>query len=523
MVGLLLCACFAADAPRPNVLLILADDLGFSDLGCYGGEIETPNLDRLASDGLRYTQFTNTARCWPTRAALLTGYYAQSVRRDKAPGIRGGGGNRNPRPAWAPLLPELLKPAGYRSYVAGKWHLDGKPFDAGQGFSGGMSIGGQNNFFRIKASAGRLPESAGDGTNVYGTQVIAQAAIEALEGHFEEHADAPFFQYLAFTAPHFPLHAEAEDIAKYEGRYDAGWDAVRRRRFERQRELGLLDTSLSETESDVGPPYDFPDAFDILGPGELNRPLPWDEVTPEQKRFQAGKMEVHAAMVDRMDREIGRVLDTIRDAGELDDTLVLFLSDNGASAEIMVRGDGHDPAAPMGSAETYLCLGPGWSTCSNTPFRRHKTWVHEGGISTPLVACWPAGIDARGETRTTPGHVVDVVPTVLELAGVEPPESFADAERPTPPGRSLVPSFASDRRIEREPLWWLHEGNRAVRVGDWKLVAAEGDRWELYDLAADRTEQTDLAAKMPGKVEELAAVWEAGLKDRIDRANRDRN
>ena len=271
--------------------------------------------------------------------------------------------------------------------------------------------------------------------------------------------------------------------------------------------MGLVNHDRPPMERDVGPPYHFPDAFPILGPGEINRPLPWTELTPEQRRFQAGKMAVHAAMVDRMDREIGRVIAQLKAMGAFDDTVILFASDNGASAEIMVRGDGHDPSAPLGSARTYLCLGPGWSSAANTPFRRHKTWVHEGGIATPFIAHWPAGIKARGELRRTPVHLIDVVPTLLELAGATKPAAVRGHDVPPAPGRSLVPAFAADVNIARDFLWWEHEGHRAIRAGDWKLVALKGGGWELYDLSRDRGEQRNLAPAQPEKVRELEALW----------------
>jgi arylsulfatase A-like enzyme len=241
----------------------------------------------------------------------------------------------------------------------------------------------------------------------------------------------------------------------------------------------------------------------------VNRPLPWSQLTSEQRRFQATKMAIHAAMVDRMDREIGRVIAQLKTMDAFENTLILFASDNGASAEIMVRHGGHDPQAPPGSAATYLSLGPGFSSASNTPFRRHKTWVHEGGISTPLIAHWPKGITAGNQLRHAPAHVVDIVPTVLALAGVEKPKAWMGQPIPAAPGKSLLPAFARDAPIARDRLWWLHEGHRAIRVGDWKLVAAKGDPWELYDLRTDRAEQHNLAATLPDKVTELERAWQA--------------
>ncbi len=328
-----------------------------------------------------------------------------------------------------------------------------------------------------------------------------------------QYAEQPFFHYLAFAAPHFPLHALPEDIAKYRDRYLDGWEKARAARFNRISEGGIVTSSLSEVEREVGPPYHFPDALEKLGPGEVNRPLPWDALTEEQRRFQATKMAIHAAMIDRVDQELGRVLDQLRKMSAFENTLIFFLSDNGASAEIMVRDDGHDPDADPGSAATYLCLGPGWSNCSNTPFRRHKTWVHEGGISTPLIAHWPKGIAARGELRRDPGHVIDIVPTILEVAGANRLEVPSGAAVPAAPGKSLTPAFAKNDSVNRDYLWWLHEGNRAIRVDDWKLVAAKDDPWELYDLSIDRTETNNLAEQHPAKVKELVALWQQHLDD----------
>jgi len=400
---------------RPNVLVILTDDLGYSDIGCYGGEIATPNLDALAANGLRFSQFYNTARCWPTRAALLTGYYAQQVRRDNLPGLKRGN-----RPDWARLVPDMLKPLGFRSYHSGKWHLDGMPIATG--FDRSYYLKDQGRFFspQFHWEDDRKLPPVKRGTGYYGTIAIADHAIRCLREHAVKHAEKPFFHYLAFTAPHFPLHALPEDISRYRDRYRDGWDRFRDARWQRIKKIGLTEATLSPVEREVGPPYHFPDALKMLGPGEVNRPLPWQELTAARQEFQATKMAIHAAMIDRIDREVGRVLEQLRAMQALDNTLIFFLSDNGASAEIMVRTDGHDPEASPGSAASYLCLGPGWSTCSNTPFRRHKTWVHEGGISTPLIVHWPAGIHPRGELRHSPGHVIDLVPTILDVVGGQP-------------------------------------------------------------------------------------------------------
>ena len=499
---------------KPNVMVILADDLGFSDIGAYGGEIDTPNLDRLARGGLRFTQATNTARCWPSRAALLTGFYPQSIRRDALPAGDGrdalAGGGQGKRPEWARLLPELLAPAGYRSYHSGKWHVDGQPLE--QGFHRSLDVNGtgQSNFFDpsgVTVEGKPLPESPG----YYATGAIGDHAVACLRDHVVNCPEKPFFHYVAFTAPHFPLQAPEALVAKYRDRYLAGWESIRASRHDRQLRERIVTGRLSPVERDVGPPYPFPEALAVLGPGEVDRPLPWDSLTDEQRRFQATKMAIHAAMIEAMDREIGRIVGQLEASKRLDDTLLLFASDNGASAEIMVRGEGHDPEAPPGSRKSFLCLGPGWSSAANTPFRRHKTWVHEGGIATPWIVHWPAGLPegAAGALRHQPVHLIDVAPTVLELAGTAQPALLADGT-PVPPmqGRSLARVLADAAApAPHEALWWCHEGHRAVRVGDKKLVAAKGEPWSLHDLFADRAEAVDLAARQPDAVVALERKW----------------
>jgi arylsulfatase len=472
--------------PPPNVLLILADDMGFSDLDCYGGQIETPRLDELAAGGLRFTQFYNTARCWPTRGAIMTGFYAQQIRRDALPG--GQGGNRGARPAWAPLLPELLRPLGYRTYHSGKWHIDGQPTK--HGFDRSYVIDDHNRYFypRNHSEDDQPLPPVDPARPQYLTTIIADHAIKCLADHAANHAARPFFHYLCFTAPHFPLHALQEDIARYRGRFKDGYDTLRERRHRRLQELGIVSTDLSPRTEGL---------------------KPWSELSPAEREHFEIRMAIHAAMVDRMDREIGRVIDQLKAMNAFENTVIFFLSDNGSSAESLVRGDGHDPAAPPGSGTTFLCLETAGANVANTPLRLSKMFVHEGGISTPLVVQWPRGIAARGELRHVPGHVIDIPPTILALAGGQWPSEWKGSRVPAMPGRSLVPALAKDSPSERGELWWLHQGNRAIRSGDWKLVAVKDGPWELYDLATDRAESKNLAEKNPDKARQLAARWEA--------------
>lgn len=507
LVLALISSCVPCLAERPNFLVIVADDMGFSDTGCYGGEIETPNLDALAANGLRFTQFYNTGRCWPTRASILTGYYPQQVRRDALPDLEGGG--QGVRPKWAKLLPQML-PKDYRSYHSGKWHIDGARLAGG--FAKSYSLEDHDRNFAPKKhfeDDKPLPAVKPD-AGYFTSTAIADHAIKCLAEHQTEHSQSPFFQYVCFTSPHFPLQAPQDEIAKHLTKYAKGWDEVRVLRAKRLAALGICEHPTPAFEREVGPPYAFPNALKMLGEGETNRPQAWESLSETQQTFQQTKMAIHAAMISIMDREIGRIVTQLKDSGMLENTVIVFLSDNGASAELMVRGDGHKADAPMGSGETFLCLGPGWATAANTPFRRHKTWVHEGGISTPLLVHWPAGIKGKGELRKQPGHVVDLVPTILELAEVDHP---MDAGTPPLAGRSLKLAFGEDTQFDRAPLWWLHEGHKAIRDGNWKLVALKGGDWELYDLASDRGEIKNLASEMPEKVQELAEKWKAKAKE----------
>lgn len=499
----------AADGKRPNFVLIVADDMGFSDAGCYGGEIDTPNLDCLAQNGLRFSNFYSTGRCWPSRSCIMTGYYPQQVRADPPKGRH---------PAWAQCLPKHLAPLGYRSYQSGKWHVPGAPSiveDAG--FADAYNKVDENNHF--KEHGDKEPDG-----KYYSATAVVDHAIRQLKGHAQDHADKPFFSYIAFIVPHFPLHALPEDIERNRERYLKGWDACREERHKRQREMGLLNCALSPRDPKTTPTWNLKEEElqKRIGPGEEGNAVPWETLNDEQKKLQATKMAIHAAMIDRMDREIGRVIEQLKAMDQLDNTVIFFVSDNGASAEQIIRGGGHDPAAPAGSAKTFLCLGPGWSTASNTPFRLHKSWSHEGGIASPLIVHWPAGLKAKGELRHDPGHFVDLLPTLLELAAgkgagetrlrtATPGEPAAVQGAPPLPGRSLVPAFTGDGKVTHEYLYWHHLQNRALRVGDWKLVSGGSNKtqpWELYDLKTDRSELENLAEKKPEKVKELSEVWE---------------
>lgn len=488
---------------RPNVMLVLLDDMGYSDLGCYGGDIDTPNVDRLAENGLRFSQFYNAGRCWPTRTCVLTGYYAPQVCMDPP--------SREFRPEWQRMIPNYLRDAGYRNYHSGKWHVFNTPDPEAEGgfdISWGYEIEQYHHFFKQES-----------GEDIYSATAITDHALGCLDQHAADHDGTPFFHYVCYTTPHFPVQAEQKDIDKYLDRFDKGWDEMREARWKRLREMGIVNCELSEREPDVPAPHYLAKKDEWApqyGPGEIEYAVAWDSLTPEQKKFQATKMAIHAAMVDRTDQELGRLLDKLEAMGELENTVIFFLSDNGCSAEMMIRGGGHDPDARPGAKETHLCLGPGWSTSSNAPFRRHKIWVHEGGVATPLVVHWPEGIKDPGAIRHDMGHCIDFLPTILDLAGVSPEEMPLPEGAPPLPGKSLAPSFARDGSVEREHIFWHHEGNRALRTGDWKVVneslvnrGTPDDPWALYDMSTDRAEMNDLSAEMPEKTEELKALWHA--------------
>ena len=503
----------AANEQPPNILVILFDDMGFSDLGCYGGEIETPNIDRLAENGLRFTQFYNTTRCWPTRTALMTGFYPQQVRADPREGNL---------PRGTALIPHYLHTIGYRCYHSGKWHVPGanRPVaDGGFDHSYEQNDHDRNFYPRNHLEDGKPlpPVNPDDNGGYYTTTFYTDKLIGYLREHAEQHPGTPFFAYAAYTAPHFPLQAPQKIIDKYRGRYLEGWDSIRQKRHEKLTLAGIIHTPLSPRDVAVGPAYRF-DNLGPLGTDEVFYPMAWDTLTESQKQFQAEKMAIHAAMVDCVDQEVGRIVAELQGHEMLDNTVIFVLSDNGCSSEIMIRGDGHDPNAVSGSGQSYLCLGPGWSTACNTPFRLHKIWTHEGGISTPLVVHWPRGIPEtmRNSLRHEPGHVIDLLPTIMELSGasMEPNQSGLPLS-----GTSLLGAIQSedtqviDEFLQRD-IYFSHEGNRAIRNGWFKAVSTSGNRqgdgdWRLHDLQTDRAETTDISAKHPEKLSKLVETWEA--------------
>ncbi len=487
---------------RPNIVLIMADDMGFSDIGCYGSEINTPNLDSLAAGGLRFTQFYNAARCCPTRASLLTGLYPHQA------GIGHMVGNKG-YPAYQGYLnnrcvtiAEALKLGGYRTLMSGKWHVgeDRPHWPTDRGFDKyfGLISGGANYFDITKAKAkGVKRRMAADDQpytppkeGFYITDAFSNNAVKFIDTYGRN--DKPFFLYLPYTAPHWPLHAWPEDIARYKGKYKEGWDKLRRQRHARMVEMGLISEKWK------------------MSPRDTDARL-WADV--KDKELLDLKMAVYAAQIERMDHGIGKVLARLKEIGAWDNTLILFLADNGGCAEGGPVGfDNRKNGLPPGGVDSYMSYGLSWANASNTPFRRYKHWVHEGGIATPLIAHWPAVIKKGGLLTHQPGHIIDIMATCLDAAGIEYPRRHKGSILIPLEGKSLLPIFEGKRREAHEAIYWEHEGNRAVRQGKWKLVAIHGKPWELYDLQADRTELNNLADELPDKVEQLATMYQRWAK-----------
>jgi arylsulfatase A-like enzyme len=517
----LFCSCSKLPE-KPNIVFILADDMGYSDPGCFGSELlKTPNIDALAEGGLRFTSFYNTGRCWPTRTSLLSGYYPHQVLSDPMPGV-----DYSPSTVKAvnqTWLPSILREHGYRTYHSGKWHIvKHRP----EYIQLSHSEVGFDHSYRTEDGRHLRPRHLwedgqeiplpGPGETYEASTAIVEHAIRYLKNHKVQNGDAPFFEYIAFIAPHFPLQALQEDIDRYRDKYLMGWDEIRRLRMENRKELGFEVYELHALEPERFAPWNLSpeELVAQIDPAETGRALPWTELTRDQQEFQATKMAIHAAMVSRMDQEIGRFISALKELGYFDNTIIFFCSDNGASTEMMNRADKHTMGATAGSADTYLCLGPGWSSAANTPFRLHKTWVHEGGIATPLVVHWPEGIKKTHEFRNMPSHIIDIAPTLIELAGGDPQELNGAARAP---GISLVPFLNRDMVAPRTPIFFHHENKKALRDGNWKITTIEKDGpWELYDLGVDRGETHDLAGEQPEKLRELVAIWEAQRNEIVE-------
>ena len=496
---------------RPNILLVVADDLGYSDLGCYGGEIDTPNLNALATNGIRFAQFYSTARCCPSRASILTGQYPHKVGVGHMVTDLGHPGYRGRLSDNAVTIAEVLKSAGYRTFMSGKWHV-GTNDPTRHGFEQYFGTLISAATFWDPAQYLRLPQGSWtrsyDADSFYGTDALTEYAMDFLEDA-RTTPDQPWFLYLAYNAPHFPLHARPEDISKYRNRYASGWDLLRQERLARMKQLRLVarGTRLSPRSK-----------YTNHGETVSAENPPWDSLPEDRRADLAMRMAIYAAMVDRMDQDIGRVTANLRAKGEVDNTLVIFLSDNGACAEwdpfgfdvssspnnVLHRGD---DLARMGSRGTYHSVGSAWANASNTPWRMYKHYSHEGGISTPCIMHWPAGFRTRNAIESAPAHLIDLMPTIVQASGAQYPQRFNTRQILPMAGMSLIPALRGERMPERT-LYFEHEGTRAVREGRYKLTALRGGPWKLYDMERDRTELTDLADQQPRLVESLAKKWD---------------
>ena len=463
---------FSANEKKPNIVLIMVDDMGYSDLGCFGGEIDTPNIDKLASEGMKFTQFYNTAKCSPTRASLLSGCYHRQVGEMKL--------------ANCITLAEAMKRADYTTLMTGKWHLNGNPVERGfDRYFGHLS--GATNFFKGDNTF-RLDDKPYkvEGDKFYTTDANTDYAIKFLRQSKEK--TKPFFLYIAYNAPHYPLQAWPEDIAKYRGKYMKGWDALRKERHERQLKMSLVkpEWKLTPRDKDV---------------------KPWDELSEKEKKKEDHVMAVFAAMVDSVDQNIGRLVAELKSQGVADNTLLMFLSDNGGCP--FQRTKTWD--MPPGPANSYYTYHKGWAQLSNTPFRLYKQNQHEGGISTPLIANWP-GVIKPGSVTDQPGHIIDIMATLLDITGTSYPSDH-NGQKLTPlKGKSLLEVFKGKHRIGHDELFFEFAKYKALRMGKWK-ISWQKKKWELYDIEADRTELNDLAEKMPEKVKQMAKRYNTLKKE----------
>ena len=488
LLSILACRLGAAPGARPNIILIMADDMGFSDIGCFGSEIKTPNIDRIAREGMMFTQFYNNAKCTTTRASLLSGMYPRQ------------NGNNIPRDI--PTIAETMRAAGYQTAMSGKWHLGNKPpqrpYDRGFQEYYGLMDGAVNYFNPGQPDPdykGGKIRTFGHNDKVitefpegfYTTDAFAKHAVETIKRFAQD--GKPFFVHLAFNSPHYPLHAFPEDIAKYRGKYRGGWDEMRRQRHARQIELGIVDPKWKLSPAD-------------------DRSYAWAGANQDWEDL---RMATYAAMVDRMDQNIGRVLQTLQELGIDDNTIVMFLSDNGGCTE---EPGGRDDTKQPGIVSTYTAVGPAWGAAQNTPWRRYKSWTNEGGISTPFLVRWPAQV--KPGTRTNQiGHIIDVLPTCLEVAGGKPLAEFDGKSTQPLEGRSLLPVWRGGQRPAPTQLFWEWAGNCSVRAGKWKLVwdtLNKNRQWQLYDMEADRTELHDVAAKNSDVVAKLSGDYTAWAK-----------
>lgn len=506
---LLVSAVTMAAQTRPNIVLIMVDDMGFSDIGCYGGEIQTPHIDSLAQNGIRFRQFYNTARCCPTRASLMTGLFPHQTgigemtnspndERNAEQCAYGYTGflNRD-----CVTLAEVLQSGGYHTYMTGKWHLgyhDKDRWPLQRGFERYYGIiSGACSYFDPRPPRGLTLDNTPvdpEGENYYTTDAFANYAVRFIT---EQKDDKPFFLYLAFNAPHWPLHAKEQDIKKYVGKYREGWDQLRQQRHKRMIEMGIVEEKWGLSERDPGV-------------------RAWEKLTEEQKKQLDYRMAVYAAQVDCVDQNVGKLLDTLKDINKLDNTLVLFLSDNGGCAEpYKDLGGGKFEDINNPAKNGSISYGQGWANASNTPFRLFKTRVHEGGISTPLIAYWPDTIKSqKGKITNSTGYLIDIMPTLLEVSGASYPEEFKGHKIHATEGISLLPVFKEGKGPEHEWMFWEHINNCAVRHGKWKAIKKLKGDWELYNLEEDRTEMHNLADQHPDIVKEMDSKWNAWAKDK---------
>lgn len=490
---------------KPNILLIMADDMGYSDIGCYGSEISTPNIDRLAARGMRFKNFYNNTKSCPSRASLLTGLYNHEAGMGNM--VTSSGGEIKPGPYQGFLnencvtIAEVLQEAGYSTYMAGKWHVGERPehWPLQRGFEKYFGlIGGGNSYFELiekqmtqTVYMNELWYPPDD--NFYITQAFADSATSFLRSHFKNKKSEPFFLYLAFTAPHFPLHALEEDIIKYEGQYDIGWDSLRLERYERMKKLGIIDKDC------------------LLSPRTPGLQA-WAEV--EDKPLWSRRMQVYAAMIDRMDQGVGKVVKEIKKNGQINNTIIVFLADNGACATNASTRNLAVPGIPVGARGSYDSYRSQWANASNTPYRFYKISLFEGGTRTPLIVHWPSVIKNGGEITDQFGHIIDIMPTFCEAAGIEYPEKFNNQNIKPFRGKSLLPAFLGKPVDRPEPVFWEHVGGKALREGRWKLVTRRaGAEWELYDLECDPTELNDLSESKSEIVRKMSEKYEKIAKE----------